>query len=89
MPADGSQYLVTEQRSVTSRGETSSSQHEQTVNYNSVTDVSKRNLTHPKVVTQVQAHDAGASDDSETTVKVPRSIQVTFEVDFLGTLINC
>jgi hypothetical protein len=87
--ADGSQYLVTEQRSQVARGETASSRHEQTVEYNELTDRTITNRTHPKIVTQTQAHADGASDDSEATTKVPRSMQVSFTVDLLGTTILC
>ena len=84
MPADGSQYLVTQQTATTTRGDTSSNTHSQTVTYNSVQDVTKRNFTHPKVSTQTQAHEPGAMDEAEAVTKVPRSIQITFDVEFVG-----
>ncbi len=68
MPADGSQYLVTEQRNVTTRGDTSASTHSQTVSYDSLTDTVLRNLTHDKVVEQETiAHDEVTEYDTTDT----------------------
>lgn len=89
MAADGSQYLVTQQTNVTTRGDTSASNHSQTITYNNVQDRSIKNLTDDKIVTQEVAHKAGESDEAETTVKVPRSVQITVEIDFLGATIMC
>ena len=86
MPADGTQYLVTQQTAVTTRGDTSTQTHLQTVSYDGQTDTTKRNLTHPKVTTQTQAHEPGAADEAEAVTTVPRSIASTFDVEFVGPI---
>ncbi len=68
MPADGSQYLVTEKTTQTNRGDTSASNHSQTVSYNSLTDTVLKNLTHEKVVTQLTPqHDQTTTYDTTDT----------------------
>ena len=62
MPADGSQYLVTEQTSVTTRGDTSASNHSQTVQYNNVADTVVRNTSGNKVTQSEQS-----ATEQETT----------------------
>jgi hypothetical protein len=87
MAADGSQYLVTQVDSSTTRGETSSTTHSQTVTYNNQTDAQTTTLGANKVQVseQVQVGDG----ETEAVRKTPRLVQVQFRVTFLGATVIC
>jgi hypothetical protein len=87
MAADGSQYLVTNVVSATTRGETSSTNHTQTVTYNNQTDAQTRLLAAAKV--QVSEQQQVSDGDSESERRVPRVVQVQFRVTFLGATVAC